>query len=90
LSLVAFCLGCPSQPAAERRWTSCTCDYMTDRDQPGKVNVEVCGAAGPRLTDVAKSCALNSGVGVVIDCACEERATGACSDRDICRERDHP
>jgi len=60
---------------------------MTDRDQPGKVSFEVCGD-GSRLVDVARSCALNSGVGAVIGCACQAGAGEPCRDRDICREVD--
>jgi hypothetical protein len=78
--------GCDScAPTQERAWTVCTCDYVTDRDYPGKVSFEVCGEPSQR-TDVAKSCALGSGVGAVLACACNGASGGPCRDRDTCRD----
>jgi hypothetical protein len=57
---------------------------MTDMDYPGKVSFEVCGEPA-RKTDVAKSCALASGVGAVLECACQPGGA-ACRDRDTCRD----
>jgi hypothetical protein len=68
----------------ERTWSLCTCDYMTDMDYPGKVSLEVCGEPS-RKTVVAKSCALSSGVGAVLECACKAGGA-ACRDRDTCRD----
>jgi hypothetical protein len=82
-SLFSSCDACNS--AQERAWAICTCDYVTDRDYPGKVSLEVCGETS-RRKDVAKSCALASGVGAVLECACRAQSGGPCSDRDTCRD----
>jgi hypothetical protein len=71
----------------ERIWSLCTCDYVTDMDYPGKVSFEVCGEP-PGKSDVAKSCALNSGVGAVLECACRAESRGPCRDSDRCRDVD--
>ena len=77
--------GCDSGHAAPRTWAVCTCDYVTDMDYPGKVSFDVCGEPS-RRKDVAKSCALGSGVGAVLECACRPANGGPCSDRDTCRD----
>jgi hypothetical protein len=78
--------GCDScGPKQERTWSVCTCDYVTDMDDPGKVSFEVCGEPS-RKSDVAKSCALASGVGAVLECACQSASGAACRDRDRCRD----
>ena len=58
---------------------------MTDMDYPGKVSFEVCGEPS-RKKDMAKSCALASGVGAVLECDCRPETGEACRDRDTCRD----
>jgi hypothetical protein len=82
-SLLPSCDSC--RAAQERAWAICTCDYVTDMDYPGKVSFEVCGEPSLRK-NVAKSCALGSGVGAVLECACRSESGGPCSDRDTCRD----
>ena len=86
LAMILAVTGCRSFRRAEsRRWALCTCEYVTDMDYPGKVKLEACGEPS-RRGDVAKSCALASGVGAVMACACE--ADGElCRDEDMCRDR---
>ena len=78
--------GCDScGPKHERVWALCTCDYVTDMDYPGKIQVEVCGE--PSIQGViAKSCA--SSVGAVLECACRASGRGPCRDDDRCRDVD--
>jgi len=77
--------GCRSNRGAPaRRWALCTCEYVTDMDYPGRVKLEACGEPA-RRADVAKSCALASGVGAVMTCACDE-AGEPCRDGDMCRD----
>ena len=54
-------------------------------DYPGKVRFEVCGEPSHK-TDIAKSCALTSGVGAVLECACQPASGGPCRDSDRCRD----
>jgi hypothetical protein len=78
--------GCDScAPKSERTWALCTCDYVTDMDHPGKISFEVCGEPS-RQSDVAKSCALTSGVGAVLECACRASSGGTCRDLETCRD----
>jgi hypothetical protein len=76
--------GCKSRAAGERRWVACTCEYVTDFDQPGHIDVEVCSeASDPR--EPAASCARNLGVGAVTGCECSARPAKGCEARDGCR-----
>jgi hypothetical protein len=63
----------------------CTCEYMTDMDQPGKISFDVCGASDQRK-GIAASCARGMGVGAVLGCACRAAGGASCSDRDTCRD----
>lgn len=72
-----------AEPAG--RLASCTCDYLTDRDEPGHIEVELC--APPRdIDEMARSCAQGLGVGSVSQCRCEGIGDRACSKVGECRE----
>jgi hypothetical protein len=78
--------GCDSCRHVEaRRWALCTCEYITDMDYPGHVKLEACGEPA-RQSDVAKSCALASGVGAVMTCSCDASRGDFCRDDDMCRD----
>jgi hypothetical protein len=86
VAFVAMLDGCKSrEPAPERRWSVCTCDYVTDMDQPGKIGFEVCGDPDQKK-GVAQSCARGAGVGAVIECVCQAPSATPCRDRDTCRD----
>jgi hypothetical protein len=86
LGLALLLPGCDScGPRQERRWGVCTCEYMTDMDQTGKISFEVCGEPAQQK-HVAKSCALGSGVGAVLECACRAGSGAACLDSETCRD----
>jgi hypothetical protein len=81
--VAAVTFGCKSRPVTERRWVSCTCEYVTDFDQPGHIVVEVC--AEGQAEDPATSCARGSGVGAVTACTCSQASQTACDGREPCR-----
>jgi hypothetical protein len=71
--------GTPAGPEPQQR---CACDYVTDLDSPGHVEVRVC--ARPNDIDaVALSCASSSGVGAVTGCRCQATDT-SCVDTPPC------
>jgi len=70
------------------RWTSCHCAYVTDFDQPGRVDVEICAPAEDAPA-VAGGCARDRGVGAVTECACDAArgAPAPCSPNEaVCRD----
>jgi len=77
--------GCRSQPSVSiRRWHRCTCQYVTDFDGPGRIDVDVC-SAGNVPAGSAESCAQSLGVGAVSACRCAE-GDSLCQPGDVCRE----
>jgi|SRR5215471_8190752 len=83
LAIASFAVGCPSS-APERRWVTCTCEYVTDFDQPGHVDVDVCSEESDPHS-AAESCARGTGVGAVTACRCNAPAQGACGASASCR-----
>lgn len=83
LAVVAFA-GCHRAPGAEGRWSRCTCEFVTDYDQPGRAIVEVCAAGD--AARIAGPCAQGLGVGVVTTCACEAPAAACGGEVGTCRE----
>jgi hypothetical protein len=78
--------GCKApHPAGERHWTSCSCEYVTDFDQPGHLAVEIC-IGSPPDDHAAESCARGLGVGAITRCACAPSGPARCTDRDSCRQ----
>jgi hypothetical protein len=83
--LCALGWGCRSRsPQAVRHWQRCTCQYVTDFDGPGSIDVEVC-SAGNMPAGAGESCAQGLGVGAVSACRCTA-GTSACGSADACRE----
>ncbi len=78
-------LGCKLRATENRRWTPCTCAFVTDYDDPGKITVEVC-AEPTQAPAAAQSCAQNAGVGAVTDCACRAPTGPRCGERDTCHD----
>jgi hypothetical protein len=77
--------GCRSRaPHQARHWQRCTCQYVTDFDGPGRVDVEIC-SAGDAPAGSAESCAQGLGVGAVSACQCAD-GTSECRSADVCRE----
>jgi len=72
-----------AEPAG--RWANCACDYLTDRDEPGRIDVELC--APPRgIDEMARTCAQGLGVGNVSQCRCEAVGDRECPKVGECRE----
>ncbi len=83
---MAMIEGCKSrEQASQRHWSACTCDYVTDMDQPGKISFEVCGEPDQQK-GVAQSCARGAGFGAVLECVCQAPSATPCLDRDTCRD----
>jgi hypothetical protein len=76
--------GCPSRAPAERFWTPCSCEYVTDFDQPGHLAVEICSETR-MVEEAALSCARNLGVGAVTSCSCPTSSQAKCESKDGCR-----
>jgi hypothetical protein len=87
--LALVLLGCKLRASDDRRWTPCTCAYVTDYDDPGKITVEVCADAR-EAPATAQSCAQNAGVGAVTECACRAPVGTRCGSRDVCRDVSRP
>ncbi|HEX9295430.1 MAG TPA: hypothetical protein VF881_06330 [Polyangiaceae bacterium] len=85
LLLALVVLGCKRGSAEERRWTPCSCAYVTDYDDPGKITVEVCAEPTQALS-AAQSCAQGVGVGAVTECTCPLAVRSRCGERDTCRD----
>jgi hypothetical protein len=79
--------GCRSRPPqATRHWHSCACQYVTDFDGPGRIDVEVC-SAGDAPAGAAESCAQGLGVGAALACRCAASPDSSpCQPVDVCRE----
>jgi hypothetical protein len=86
VALALALAGCHRAPGVEGRWSRCTCEYVTDYDQPGHAVVEVCVAGGD-ANRVAAPCAEGLGVGAVTKCVCEPPAEASCGAAiGTCRE----
>jgi hypothetical protein len=84
--------GCRSKPPdGTRHWHGCTCQYVTDFDGPGRIDIEVC-SAGDSPAGQAESCAQGLGVGAVSACRCATSPRNSpCRPEEACREaRDEP
>jgi hypothetical protein len=73
--IVLLSLSCRAEPVA---LFTCDCEYLTDRDQPGRVEVDVCAGASA-APQVAEDCARGQGVGKVQGCSCKKLADSPCS-----------
>lgn len=85
LAIAALALGCRRPPEPTGRWTRCTCDYLTDFDQPGKVLVDAC-ILREVPEAVAESCAGLTGVGHVSECRCELPGDACRPSDGVCRD----
>lgn len=76
---LALPLGCASPAATEAR--VCHCDYTTDTDVPGSLDVRVCVPPGGDAVGAAGECAVGMGVGHVERCRCEAEVKPCIGDR---------
>ncbi|HEY4119782.1 MAG TPA: hypothetical protein VGM56_18065 [Byssovorax sp.] len=73
--------------ACERRGQpyACTCELITDFDDPSHASVEICSPTRERAASFAKGCAQSGAPAKVEACACEPLDAGAC-DLDRCTQ----
>jgi len=83
--MVVGIAACDRGGATTGRLASCTCEYLTDRDEPGRIDIELC--APPRdIDEAARSCAQGLGIGVVNQCRCAGGGDRSCEKVGECRE----
>lgn len=66
--LITLAAGCSSEPATQSY--ECHCDYLTDTDGVGVIDVRVCVAESANPVPRAAECAQGQGVGQVNGCKC--------------------
>ena len=83
--LTAVAAGACARPAPPTgRWTPCTCDYQTDTDVPGQLQLDACVArVVPEA--LAQRCASDEGVGRVVDCRCGAPREACVLQDGLCR-----
>ena len=85
LVLAIFAVGCGKAAPVAGQKVACTCTFLTDFDDPARVDVDLCLADGKPLEAEAKACAARTAHNHVEKCECKP-PTGPCdaAAKDAC------